>query len=178
MKHTKRILTILLAVVLAEAVFANGLGGERLEKVVGDLIVDVGTDQESTPVAGEPIEFDFNLLASDTREPVTYPTSVGINIGHNGKSVVNCDLVPELPTTFLFYTFPEGGNYTLTVTFFDKNRDRQEVATATFLLTISGSTGRMRALNIAEILASLILGLLFGYWGARRREAGKQGGTP
>ncbi len=139
----KHILTILLAVALAEAVFANGLGGERLEKVVGDQIVDVGTDQESTPVAEEPIEFDFNLLTSDTREPVTYPTSVGIDIGHNGKSVVNCDLVPELPGTFLFYTFPEGGNYTLTVTFFDKNRDKQEVATATFPLTISASTGRM-----------------------------------
>ena len=116
----KLVLTVLLVVALAGAALANGLGGERLEKVVGDQIVDVGTDQESTPVAGEPIEFDFNLLASDTREPVTYPTSVGINIGHNGKSVVNCDLIPELPVTFLFYTFPEGGNYTLTVTFFDK----------------------------------------------------------
>jgi hypothetical protein len=173
-----RILTVLLAVALAEAVFANGLGGERLEKVVGDQIVDVGTDQTSTPVAGEPIEFDFNLLTSDTRDPVTYPTSIGIDIGHNGKSVVNCDLVTELPNTFLFYTFPEGGNYTLTVTFFDKNRDKQEVATASFPLTISGSTGRMRALNIAEILASLILGLVAGFWAARRREAGKQCGTP
>jgi len=170
----RHILAILLAVALAEAVFANGLGGERLEKVVGDQIVDVGTDQESTPVAGEPIEFDFNLLTSDTREPVTYATSVGINIGHNGKSVVNCDLVPELPVTFLFYTFPEGGEYSLTVTFFDKNRDRQEVATATFPLTISGSTGRMRALNIAKILATLILGLVGGYWGARRRASEKQ----
>ena len=148
----KSIFTLLLAAGLVGAAFANGLGGERLEKVVGDQIVDVGTDQTSTPVAGEPIEFDFNLLASDTREPVTYPTSVGIDIGHNGKSVVNCDLATELPNTFLFYTFPEGGNYTLTVSFFDKNRDRQEVATATFPLTISGSTGRTRALNIAEIL--------------------------
>jgi hypothetical protein len=174
----KHIFTVLLAVTLAEAAFANGLGGERLEKVVGDQIVDVGTDQTSTPVAGEPIEFDFNLLTSDTRDPVTYPTSIGIDIGHNGKSVVNCDLVTELPNAFLFYTFPEEGNYTLTVTFFDKNRDRQEVATATFPLTIAGSTGRMRALNIAEILASLILGLVGGFWAARRREAGKQSGTP
>ena len=48
---------------MAEAAFANGLGGERLEKVVGDLIVDIGTDQPSTPVAGQAIEFDFGLIA-------------------------------------------------------------------------------------------------------------------
>jgi hypothetical protein len=167
----KRISTILIALAIAGAAYANGLGGQRLEKVVGDQIVDVGTDQESTPLAGETIEFDFNLLNSDTREPVTNATSVGINIGHNGKMMVNCDLIPELPTTFLFYTFPEGGNYTLTVTFFDKNRDRQELATATFPLAISGSSGRTRALYIAALFASVILGLLVVYWIAQRRGA-------
>jgi len=165
----KRILLVLMALAIAEAAFANGLAGERLEKVVGDQIVDVGTDQESTPVAGEPIEFDFNLLSSDTREPLTYPTSVGLDIGHNGKSLVNCDLVAELPNTFLFYAFPEPGNYTLKVTFFDKNRDRQELATAVFPITISGPRGRTGALHYAEIFLSLLFGLLGGYWIARQR---------
>ncbi len=74
----KRMLPVILALLFAGAVFANGLGGERLEKVVGDLIVDIGTDQTSTPVAGEPIEFDFNLLKSDTREPIGLATNIGI----------------------------------------------------------------------------------------------------
>jgi hypothetical protein len=168
----KRVVLILIAFAIGGAAYANGLGGQRLEKVVGDQIVDVGTDQEATPVAGETIEFDFNLLNSDTREPVTNATSVGINIGHNGKMMVNCDLITESPITFLFYTFPEGGNYTLTVTFFDKNRDRQELATASFPLTISGSRGNMRALYIAALIVSIILGLLVAYWRARRRGAG------
>jgi hypothetical protein len=167
----KRIFPILIALAIAGAAYANGLGGERLEKVVGDQIVDVGTDQESTPVAGEPIEFDFNLLNSETRDPVTYVTSVGLNIGHNGNMMVNCDVVAELPTTFLFYTFPEAGDYTLTVTFFDKNRDRPELATATFPLSISGSSNRTRALYIAALSVSIILGLLGYYWRTRRREA-------
>jgi hypothetical protein len=168
----KRTIPFLMALAIAAAVFANGLGGERLERVVGDQIVDVGTDQEGTPVAGEPIEFDFNLLDGQSREPLTYVTSVGIDIGHNGKSMVNCDLIPELPTTFLFYTFPEAGNYNLKVTFFDKNRDRQELATAIFPLTISRSGGRARALYIAALVATIFLGLLGVYWGARRRGAG------
>ena len=169
MPQIKRAIPALMAFAIVGAVFANGLGGERLEKVVGDQIVDVGTDQEGTPVAGEPIEFDFNLLNSETREPLTYVTSVGIDIGHNGKSMVNCDLIPELPMTFLFYTFPEAGKYELKVTFFDKNRDRQELATAIFPLSISGSGGKMRLIYIGVLSATILLGLLGVYWGRRRR---------
>jgi len=153
----KRIIPIILAFAIAEIVFANGLGGQRLEQVVGNLIVDIGTDQASTPVAGDPIEFDFNLLESDTGEPVT-TTSVGLDIAHNGKSMVNCDLTTEDPITFLIYAFPEKGNYTLKVTFFDKDR---ALANASFPLTISGSTDKMRALFVAGLFASIVL----GYWG-------------
>ena len=165
----KVIFPVLLLLALAGVTFANGLGGERLERVVGDTIVDVGTDQTATPVAGEPIEFDFNLLQSDTRDPLTTPTSIGIDIGHNGKSLVNCDLITEMPNTFLFYVFPEGGDYTLKVTFFDSRRSPPQLATATFPLKISEAKGKMRPLYIAAILASLIVGLAGGYWGARRR---------
>ena len=157
---------------LAEAAFANGLGGERLEKVVGDLIVDIGTDQPSTPVAGQAIEFDFGLLQSDTRQPVSAATSVGIDISHNGKSLVNCDLIAEEPMTFLYYTFPEGGNYTLKVTFFDSKRAKQDLATASFPLTISGAKSNTRALYITALLASILLGLVVGFWVARRQRAG------
>ena len=165
----KRILLMILVCMIAEPTFANGLGGERLEKVVGDLIVDVGTDQPSTPVAGQPIEFDFNLLQSKTREPVNLATSVGIDIGHNGKSVVNCNLIVDPSITFLIYSFPEPGNYTLTVAFFNKNLGQQRLAIATFPLTISGSKGNSRALYLVALFTSMIVGLLAGYALTRRR---------
>jgi hypothetical protein len=168
----KCVISVIMTVAFAGAAFANGLGGERLEKVVGDEIVDIGTDQSSTPVAGQPIEFDFNLLRSDTREPLTTPTSIGIDIERNGKSLVNCDLITEMPNTFLFYTFPEGGDYTLKVTFFDSKRAQQALATATFPIRISGSGSKMRAEFIAALFACIILGLVGGYWGARRRTVG------
>jgi hypothetical protein len=168
----KCVISAILAVAFVGTAFANGLGGERLEKVVGDVIVDIGTDQSATPVAGQPIEFDFNLLKSDTREPLTTPTSIGIDIGRNGKSLVNCDLITEMPNTFLFYTFPEGGDYTLKVTFFDSKRAQQALATATFPIRISGSGSKMRAVYIAALLACLVFGLAGGYWGARRRTVG------
>jgi hypothetical protein len=167
----KRAIPIIVALAIAQAVFANGLGGERLEKVVGNFIVDVGTDQASTPRAGQPIEFDFDLLQSDTREPINLATSVGIDIGHDGKSMVNCDLVVEPPITFLIYTFPERGNYTLTVSFFNKNLGQQRLATATFPLTISGSKESIRAQYLAVLFVIIILGLAAVYWRARRRGA-------
>ena len=167
----KRIIFIVMACLMAGTAFANGLGGERLEKVVGDLIIDIGTDQSSKPIAGQPIEFDFGLLQSNTREPVSLATSVGIDISHNGKSMVNCDLITEEPMTFLYYTFPESGDYTLKVTFLDSKRERQNLATASFPLTISGPRYNLRALYVAGLFASIALGLLVGYWGARRRGA-------
>lgn len=168
----KRAILVIVALAIAQAVFANGLGGERLEKVVGNFIVDVGTDQAATPRAGQPIEFDFDLLQSDTREPINLATSVGIDIGHDGKSMVNCDLVVEPPITFLIYTFPERGNYTLTVSFFNKNLGQQRLATATFPLTISGSRGSIRAQYLGVLLVIIILGLAAVYSRARRRGAG------
>jgi len=167
----KRVLLIILTLAFSGVALANGLGGERLEKVVGDLIVDIGTDQSGTPFAGEPIEFDFNLLRSDSREPVTLPTSIGIDIAHNGKSVLNCDLITEQPNTFLFYSFPEGGKYTLKVTFFDAKRSPSQMATASFPLTISGSRNKMSVMVPVALFACIVVGLVAGYWGARRRGA-------
>jgi hypothetical protein len=168
----KWMISAALVLAIAAPAFANGLGGERLEKVVGDMIVDIGTDQSSTPVAGQPIEFDFNLLKSDTREPLMTPTSIGLDIGRDGKSLVNCDIITELPNTFFFYTFPDGGNYTLKVTFFDSKRAQQALATASFPLAISSSGGKIRALYIAALFGCMLLGLLGGYWVARRRTVG------
>jgi hypothetical protein len=169
---TKHLVAVIVACVIVGAIFANGLGGQRLEKVVNGLIVDVGTDQPAAPVAGKPIQFDFNLLRSDTRDPVT-STSVGIDIGRDGKSLLNCDLIIDPQVTFLFYTFPEAGDYTLTVSFFDKNRSPQQLATATFPITISGSASARRARTgiFAAAAVGVALGLLAGYWGGRRQKA-------
>jgi hypothetical protein len=165
----KCVISFLMALAFGGIVFANGLPGQRLEKVVGDVIIDIGTDQTLTPVAGEPIEFDFNLLASDTRDPVMDSTSVGVDIGHNGKSMVNCDLIaePQPQLTYLFYTFPEAGNYTLKVTFFDKSR---ALASASFPITISGTWVRRRARYVAVISLVVAGAILAVYWGARRRH--------
>jgi len=102
------------------------------------------------------------------------PTSVGLDIEHNGKPMVNGDMITEMPNTFLFYTFPEGGTYTLKVTFFDSRRSPPQLATASFPLTISGvgPGGKTRSLYIAALFVCILFGMAGGYWVARRRVAG------
>jgi hypothetical protein len=72
----------------------------------------------------------------------------------------------EPPLTLLVYTFPEGGPYLLKTTFYDGNNT---LATASFPITIAGSTMAKRSLNIAAFLVCIALGLAGGYWFARRQ---------
>lgn len=151
---------------IATAAFGNGLAGVRLEKVVDNQIVDVGTDQASTPQAGSPIQFDFNLLKSDTRA-VLPATNVNVAISRRGVQLLDNDLLVEPPLTLCVLTFPEEGEYSLKVTFYDHDR---QLATATFPLVIGGTATKTRAIYGGALFGSLALGLLGGYWAGRRRR--------
>lgn len=156
---------------VAGTALANGLPGQRLEQVVGNMIVDVGTDQTTSPVAGSTVEFDFNLLDSSSRDPLP-ATNVGINIAHNGQMMVNCDLTVDPQMTFIYYTFPEPGTYTLKVEFFDTRRGpmQQKLASASFPITI-GSHGLTRLAYIAGFVGTFVVGLAAGYFGKRARAS-------
>lgn len=148
---------------------ANGLPGQRLEQVVGNMIVDVGTDQTTPPVGGSTVEFDFALLDSSSRAPLS-ATNVGINIAHNGHiMMVNCDLIVDPNMTFIYYTFPEPGTYTLKVEFFDNRRApmEQKLASASFPIQI-GSHGLTRFAYVAGVVSTFVAGLAAGYWGRAR----------
>lgn len=159
-----------MALAIAVAARANGLGGVRLEKVVDNQIVDVGTDQASIPPAGTPVQFDFNLLKSDTRA-ILPATNVNVAATRKGVTVLDNDLIVEPPLTLCVLTFPEEGEYTLKVTFYDKDK---QLATASFPLTIAKRADPMRAYYAGAISVSVALGLLSGFWLGRRRKAGQR----
>ena len=167
----RRTLGALVVLTMAGAASANGLPGQRLEQVVGNMIVDVGTDQTTPPAAGSTVEFDFNLLDSSSRDPLP-TTNVGINIEHNGRMMVNCNLTIDPQMTFIYYTFPESGRYTLKVEFFDSRRPpmQQKLASASFPITI-GSSGLTRYVYLAGFVGTFVAGLAAGYWGKRARAS-------
>ena len=158
---------IAMALTIGGSALANGLGGQRLEKVVNNQIVDIGTDQTSAPQAGKPIQFDFNLLKSDTRAAIPC-TNVDVNVTRNSSTLLDSDLIMEPPLTLAVFTFPDVGDYTLKVTFY--NNDTQ-MATASFQLAIGGAPDRTRWLYGGAIGVGILLGLVGGFWGGRKRKA-------
>jgi hypothetical protein len=167
----KGILGIAAILLIAGSTLANGLPGQRMEQVVGNKIVDVGTDQTTPPVAGSTVEFDFGLLDSSSRQPWS-ATNVGVAIERSGKTMVNGNLINDPSTTFLFYTFPEPGTYTLKVHFFDSRLEpmKQSLAYAEFPVRI-GSQKSKRIEYIAGILGVFFAGLGAGFWGTRNRAS-------
>lgn len=168
----KWMLGVLAFLFIAGTSAANGLPGQRLEQVVGNMIVDVGTDQTKPPVDGSTVEFDFALLESSSRDPLSV-TNVGINIAHNGHlMMVNCNLIVDPQMTFIYYTFPEPGTYTLKVEFFDTRRPpmEQKLASASFPIQIA-SHGLTRFAYIAGFAVTFVAGLAAGYWGIRSRAS-------
>ena len=153
------------ALAVAGSAWGNGLGGKRLEKVVGNQIVDVGTDQTSPPRAGAPIQFDFNLLKSDTRA-VLPATNVSVNITRDGVTVLDNDLIMEPPLTLCVLTFPEEGDYNFKVTFYDNGR---QLASATFPITMGGSAFKTRALYGSATLGIFLVALWRGYRAGRKK---------
>ncbi len=149
------------ALALAPFAFANGLGGQRLEKVVGNLIVDVGTDQSGVPMAGTPIQFDFNLLKSDTREYVPFATVAVKFIKSNGDTAFQ-ETVPYslFGPTLLVYTFTEGGTFNLDLAFYD---DQNRVITGAVMpITIKGGGTGAGKYILFGVVALTAIGLIAG----------------
>lgn len=149
------LITISLTLGFLGTAYANGLGGQRLEKTVGQYIVDIGTDQMLAPVAGSPVEFDFNLLKGDTRELLDY-TSVWVSISKNSQSYLSGNIIPAAagPTLILF-NFPESGNYELNTVFYKNDK---AVADATFSLPIANGPGNFSL--IATIFKAIMNGFI------------------
>ena len=170
MKHA--LLIILIAFAATSVARANGLGGQRLEKVIGSQIVDIGTDQKSAPQAGLPIQFDFNLLKSDSRDNIPY-TDVVVFITENGKTMLDTDIaMAQSGPTLLTYNFSEGGNYNMEVSIYDKTKT---LADASFPLTIEGAAATDPNSKALYIAGAVLIGIIAGFWGGnlmgRRRGA-------
>lgn len=140
MKYTVFIF-IILCIFYAGSVRANGFGAV-LDKVVGDYTLNVDYDAVNGIVAGDPVQFAFQLFNKDRSAPQEF-TDVWVSITPSGT---NSSYTPPLfdggliqsnifPATMTFI-FPAGGTYDLKVRY-DKND--KTLAEAAFPLTVSGS---------------------------------------
>ena len=164
--------SILFSLALPLLGLANGLPGQRLEKDLGNYVIDIGTDQDFTPQAGAPVKFDFYLLGGQSgvtlpgglrisaRNPAPF-TDLNVRILQDGKPFLESDVAyAQHGPTFLTYAFPNGGEFTLQTTFYSKD---DKLADASFPITIGGDTapGSGGGSSSGGLL-SFIFGSIFG----------------
>ncbi len=150
---------------------ANGLAGLRLEKVVGPYIIDIGTDQFAAPEPGTPIQFDFNLLSSSTREYLSFD-HVAVEIKNPDSGDLLKKDLPESQDGFTALTvvFPKAGLYTMDVNIF---KDNKSATSASFQIQIGApvSTGLnpWQALELAVPIIMVLVAILVSIWQKKKQ---------
>ncbi len=158
-------------------VFAHGTG-QSVEKTDGDFTVDVGYDSPNAkPVAGEQVRFDFRLFQGNNRDAVNF-SDIWVKFAKGSAIILAGRLARDefIPPGILM-TFPQGGDYELTVRF---NQKDSVLVETTFPLQVqkaiyeggasSASSAKRRLLvEIGVIvLVSVLVFWLGGKWRAKK----------
>jgi hypothetical protein len=110
--------TIILALLLLSApgIADAHVTGNSFEQVNGAYRVDVGYDL-SPFVAGEAVRFDFNVVQEQTLEDVDFG-DVWVRVSQGNRTVFASGIhKPVLGKTGMTFTFPDAGDYDLSVRF-------------------------------------------------------------
>ena len=170
----KKLLVLVLTIALFSSNSARAhVSGQTIEKNLGEYSVDIGYDSpDINPMAGEPVRFDFRLYKGEKKELVEFSkmwfkASLG-NVPMIAGRLAKDELIP----TGLLFTFPQGGEYDITVRFSDKDKT---LAETTFPISVGKAvyeTGpAQNSKNKWVVLGgSVLLICLVGYWFGFRKK--------
>jgi hypothetical protein len=112
---------------------AHGTGAS-LEKIVGEYRLDIGYNPTILE-AQDPSIFDFDLLFDETGERAAF-TDMWVRIVQGRKTVFASGIhKPDFGNTTMVYSFPEKGDYELTVRF---QNEEEKIVEGSFLLEVQG----------------------------------------
>jgi hypothetical protein len=151
------LLTMLIPVSFA---FAHGQG-QSLEQQVGDYSVHVDYPGEGKMLSGQGSRFQFQLVDKKTTQPAQF-TRVWVKVSQGTQVLVSTDVpFPSFGLPWLTYSFPSGGDYQLTVRYYNNDQD---LAEAIFPLSVKSDGYRidMKSGGISEAIG-LLLGLGLGW---------------
>ena len=144
--------------VLAFAQFVSGHSlGQSLEKQINGYFIDVGYSARDKIYTGDATRFDFNLWTENKADLADFDhVWVRISPADEGLSFSGFLYRPEFLLTGMSYTFQKGGQYELTVRFF--NKDGKSLAEASFLLIVEESDSGLSM----DIVIGLVSGVIIG----------------
>ena len=134
----------------------------------GKYTVDVGYDP-AVFVAGQYTRFDFLLWKGpvNTGDPANY-AQIWVRVLHSGRTILATGIwkQPVGPTTLL-YQFEEPGTYTLETSY--RNEDGDDIATASFPITVAAGERTVTVLPFAIGFVSFVVGAAACFIGMRAR---------
>lgn len=163
-KHSTYFLTLYAVIITAcvfslfvQPVFAHGTE-VSFEKEIGDYLVDIGYDPEK-PEVGLSERFDFGLTDNKTKVAVSF-SDVWVRIEKEKNTVFAGGIHnPKFGKAGLIYTFPELGEYSISVRF---QNNEETIIEASFPLKVAGSAEKSKKSLPIQPFIWGILGVVIG----------------
>ena len=139
--------------------FTHG-AGQSLEKVLGEYRLDIGY---SPPIfeAQDPSIFDFDLLFDETNEQVVF-SDIWVRIVKGKKTVFATGIhKPDFGGVTMVYSFPEKGDYELTVRF---QNEGEKIVEGSFPLEVQGRTETSEpGISFPWLAIGIFFGIIAGF---------------
>ncbi len=164
---TTKIFQVLLGLALSIPMLAAAHGsGGYVEKIEGNYLVDIGYTNPALKL-GDSNRFDFGLFNTSNGAGVDFDT-VWVRFVQDGNPVFIGNL-PRLGlnAAVMTYTFPNSGNYTMTVNYL---KNQQTLVQTDFPLTVNGPTvpiDTQSKPNLMNIFGYIVIGFIVGFIVAR-----------
>lgn len=137
---------------IPSAVSAHALGAS-LEATSSPYLIDIGYDP-SAITTDRATRFEFELRNTADRRLLSY-SDVWVRLRHNDVTILATGIhYQTLGPTTLLYEFPAVGAYELIVSY---REGLEEIANASFPISVSGSSSRARFSDM-RIIAALAVG--------------------
>jgi len=144
------------SMVLGQSAWAHGEGASY-EEEKGEYFIDIGYAPEE-PLSGVPVRIDFALTAAESGEEVLF-TDVWVRIHQERETFFASGIhKPHIGETGLVFTFPEAGDYEISVRY---QNDNDSIVDTTFVLPVEmgngGDSGERSTMEGRDFL--LLLGI-------------------
>jgi len=143
--------------------------GTSLERVVNGYRFDIGYSPADVAV-GTQTRLDFLLFDEESGKPIPF-SDVWVRLTKESKAYFAGGISqPEFGAAGILYSFPEAGEYELSVRF---QNDGESIAEETFTLPVlppeEGTRSTSTTTILLYIVGALIIGALIGFLAGRSR---------
>lgn len=145
-----KIILILFFIIFASYSRGHGLG-QTIEKIAGDYMIDIDLNAKDKILAEEPVIYNFRLWNKDRTEAIDFD-KVWVRIVPQEEGIVFASYLalPIFGAPGMTYTFPEEGDYVLTLRFI---KDDKTLSESDFNIKAESNSSWKNLFSLGKIIA-------------------------